>query len=272
MRSRAKRLVNDTMKNDSIYFTVVRKLLVDTLMGVIFLLLFSFALWLIWLTFFREYFDDGILGEATGEYFTSQTNVTMSSMQRFHNVVEQVPDNSEFVTSCMLCHEDLPHSKSKDTRAFLNAHGYFMTCQVCHAKHDDKMVVGYRWQDKETGHISDTPHMKGMSRITPVVVMGGLVQTIDIKDEKNFVLEYLKTNNAMDMKKEDTVWKKTHGNISTDPISCVDCHTIEKQPFLPLSELAYSASRIEELSRIEVAGMIKKYEHLYLPNLTRDSE
>jgi len=260
------------MKYNSIYLTVVRKLLVDMLMGVIFLLLFSFALWLIWLTFFREYFDDGIIGESSNEYFLSQPTASNTTTQRFHNVVKQVPDNSDFVSSCILCHEDLPHSKSKESRAFLNAHGYFMACQVCHAKHNDNLVIGYRWQDKETGNISNKPQMNGKSRISPFAIMGDQVQTLDIEDEKRFVLEFLKTNEALNIKKEDTVWKKTHGNLSTDPISCIDCHTIEKTPFLPLSELAYSASRIEELSRIEVAGMIKKYEHLYLPNLTRDSE
>lgn len=258
------------MSHNSIYISFLRKLLIDMLMSVIFLILISFALWLIWLTFFRVYFDTGITNESSNDYNLASGVISRSEdIKRFHNISTQESHKRELTSTCVLCHQDLPHFKSREKRAFLNAHGYFMVCEVCHINQDNNLVVNYQWKDKITGKYSNTVQSIGASQITPVRVVNSEVHTLEKDDVRSIVVKYLKTNEPWNLtKNKDIVWDVSHKQMLNNPVTCVDCHTNDKKPFLPFSELNYTSARVEELTRIEVAGMVKKYEHFYLPNLS----
>ncbi len=258
------------MSRNSVYLSFVKKLLIDALMSVIFLILISFALWLIWLTFFREYFDTGITNELSREHYFAGDAISRSEENtRFHNIAISNADSTESPSTCVLCHQDMPHIQVKETRAFLNAHGYFMVCDVCHINQENNQVVSYQWKEKDTGKYSKTVQKIGTSQIAPVRVENGIVHALESDKVRSFVVDYLETNQPWDIDKDkDIVWELTHKQMLKNPITCMDCHTSEKKPFLPFTELAYTTTRIEELTRIEVAGMVKKYEHFYLPNLS----
>lgn len=254
---------NDVMRQ------TVRKLLIDLLMGLILLLLISFSLWLIWLTYFRDYFDTGIIDDTKSNLSIHLTTFNNSQPRRFHNAFTPQSRKTESTPFCIMCHEDLPHIASKEKRAFLNAHGYFMACEVCHTKPDDGTAVAYRWTEQETGKIVNERPIKGKYKIAPSAIINGVLVQSKTTANRLFVLEYMQNKKIQDNTLEKAEFDITHKNLIDTPISCIDCHTVEKVPFLPYMELAYSDTRIEELRRIGVAGMIKKYEHFYLPNLTR---
>lgn len=247
----------------------VKRLLVDLLMGIIFMLLFSFSLWLIWVTFFREYFDTGIIENTKGNYFQTAATTRVKNRARFHYLEEPVSSRDESVSTCISCHDELAHFKSKDTRAFLNAHSYFMACEVCHAEIEGGGEVVYRWSDTKTGQYLNSRPDNAIAKITPTAFVRGSIQSLESATDKEFIKEYLEIKDTLNESQIKVVVERTHKNMLNSPISCIDCHTVEKKPFLPFTQLAYSTARIEELKRIEVLGMIKKYENFYMPDLSQ---
>ena len=247
---------------------LAKTLLVDLLMGIILLLLFSFAFWLIWLTFFREYFDTGIIESNQSEYMQGVRSAQVVHQKRFHNVDDAVITHNESASNCSVCHYDLPHLKSKEKRAFLNAHSYFVACEVCHNKTETGSEVIYRWSEKGTGRFLNGEPKRYTAKITPTVYVDGQVRSLESVDDKEYVMEYLKIKDTLSMDQIEKVVDRTHSDLLNKPISCNDCHTMEKNTYIPFAQLAYSEARIEELTRIEVVGMVKRYEHFFMPHLS----
>jgi hypothetical protein len=249
-----------------------RNLLVDILMGFIFLLLISFAFWLIWLTYFRDYFDTGLIESSNNEIYQREISSSGGRSSRFHFNKPPVAVVSKNSSMCRNCHEDLPHADSRDKRAFLNAHGSFMTCEICHIKFDKSSRMVYRWLDTVSGRYS-TSRLNDKDFIIAIAKRGidGALRSLNSVEEINFIMAYLEDEKRLGESRRKAVLARVHENVPDDPISCVDCHSLKQDPVLPLPELAYSEERINELTRIEVAGMVMKYEHFYLPSLTRET-
>jgi hypothetical protein len=249
-----------------------RNLLVDLLMSVIFLLLISFTFWLIWLTYFRDYFDTGIIESSEKQIYQRELSSSGGRSSRFHFNKPSVAAVSRNSSMCRNCHNDLPHADSRDKRAFLNAHGSFMTCEVCHIKFDESSRMVYRWLDTVSGSYSKNRLNEKDFRIAIAKIeIDGDLTSFNSVEEKKYIMAYLEDEKRLGESWRKAALVRVHENVPDDPISCVDCHSLKQEPVLPLSELAYSEERINELTRIEVAGMVMKYEHFYLPSLTRDT-
>lgn len=248
-----------------------RNLLVHLLMGFIFLLLISFTLWLIWLTYFRDYFDTGMLESSAIEIYQRDFNSPTGRSKRFHFTSPSVTSVSKSSSLCLSCHKDLPHVESRDKRAFLNAHGSFMACEVCHIKFDEASRMVYRWLDVVSGQYYETrPNKSDFLIAIAKREIDGDLRSINTNEEKQFIISFLEDEKRLGESWRKAALTRVHENLPDNPISCVDCHSQNQNSVLPLSELAYSEERITELSRIEVAGMVMKYEHFYLPSLTRE--
>lgn len=55
------------------------------------------------------------------------------------------------------CHNQLPHSKDKALRAFLNMHATSIQCNVCHMQHDSDGPLALTWYDLSSGRAADPP-------------------------------------------------------------------------------------------------------------------
>jgi hypothetical protein len=246
----------------------LRTLITDLFMGFIFLLLAGFALWLIWITFFREYFDTGIIEHTEMGKVENIIVVGMNKQDHFHNLDQSLLKIAKSPSVCLKCHGSYPHSKSKKIRAFLNAHVYFMACEVCHLKEQKRERVAFEWLDDKTGSIMDHSPDTVKAKIVPVEVEEGSIKRLDETGDSKFVEEYLRRRSQLDADQVAVAKERTHKNVSDTPIYCNDCHTMEKKPYLPYEELNYSKQRISEIVGTEVVGMVDKYKKFYLPNLT----
>lgn len=54
------------------------------------------------------------------------------------------------------CHDPIPHSKSKELRAFANLHSTFMSCEVCHTEHATAPLPAV-WTDLSSGAVQPPP-------------------------------------------------------------------------------------------------------------------
>ncbi len=249
----------------------VKKLFIDILMGTIFLLLLAFALWLIWITYFREHFDPGA-HQSREQTALEKATSAMDTREHFHNIDETVLIPTKSNSLCFKCHGNYPHSKAKEVRAFRNAHTFFMACEVCHLPPDKEGRVVFKWLDNDTGE--EVGKLEGEAgiygaKIIPIEIIDGMERRLDELGDEEFVEQYLAQRGKLDADQEAAAKIRLHKDIAEKPIGCDACHTNTEEPYLPYSALGYTRSRLNELTGADVVGMLKKYEDFHMPSLLR---
>ncbi|MBA3007583.1 MAG: cytochrome c family protein [Proteobacteria bacterium] len=194
----------------------------------------------------------------------------------FHHIGFDIgPDNRSY---CRSCHGDMPHDKVKDVRAFLNMHAFFVACQTCHVKLEEKDKTNvYKWYDRKTGDIVDSP-VNGaapgtyQAKIIPFVRdENGKLVRIDSEEKIQFALDYKNNEKVLSEGQKSKAKKLIHKIISKTPVTCEACHTKNK-PLLPLAELGYPQTRIDSITSTEVVGMIRNYTEFHMPKMLSPGE
>ncbi|UCE89336.1 MAG: hypothetical protein JSW10_00385 [Pseudomonadota bacterium] len=246
-----------------------KALVVDALMGAIFLLLMVFSAWLIWQYYFRapvEIPSAGVGREATKEDIRLAREYPP---RHFHNMDEVVLAGIQSGSPCIKCHGDYPHSKAdNDRRGFLNAHAWFVACETCHLKPEDRDKVIYRWYDNKTGE--EMTKLEGPAgiyggMIAPVKFDKGTVQRLDRAADVELIDEYLRTKNELNEGQQATARAKIHDVICKSPIFCDSCHT--EKGVLDFEKLLYPPRHAAHLRTIDPGAMIKTYKAFHFPNI-----
>ncbi|MBU0945735.1 MAG: hypothetical protein KJ804_19175 [Proteobacteria bacterium] len=189
----------------------------------------------------------------------------------FHHIGFDVgPDRHSY---CSSCHGDMPHdSVTKDLRAFLNMHAFFIGCQTCHSRPEGEMATGvYKWYARETGEIipspvNDAPPGTYKAKIIPFVMEKGSIVRIDSQAKRDFVEQYRLNEKELTEGQKSKSKNIIHNIVSKKPVICEECHSKEK-PLLPLADLGYSERRVDSITSTEVVGMIKNYTKFYMPKM-----
>ncbi len=189
----------------------------------------------------------------------------------FHHIdYEQVPDKRSY---CITCHGDIPHSKTKEVRAFSNMHASFIACQTCHVKLENKDRTNiFNWYSNASGEIVSSPVKEGVlpgmynSKIIPFELKDGSFQRIDNQERIDFAAEFKLNEPSLSELQKTKAKKIIHNLISKKPYSCEDCHK-KKSPVLLYRNLGYPQKRINAFLGTEVIGMIKNYSEFYMPRI-----
>jgi len=187
----------------------------------------------------------------------------------FHHIdFDFKPDNRSY---CIACHGDIPHDKHKELRAFDNMHSSFIACQACHVRLEGDAKTGvFKWYDRETGAIIESPVKEGMrpgtynAKILPFERANGTLQPVDTPERIAFVREYRETEKTLSEVQKTKAKSIIHNIVSKKPYVCEDCHQKEA-PLLPFQALGFPQHRIDTMVSNEVIGMIKKYTDFYIP-------
>jgi len=189
----------------------------------------------------------------------------------FHHIdFDFKPDKSNY---CIKCHGDLPHDKIKQLRAFGNMHASFMACQTCHIKLENGAKPGgYKWYDRETGEIVNSPVKEGVppgmysAKIMPLEQVGGQLRRVDSPERIEFAQQYSDTEKNLNELQKSKAKKIIHNIVGAKPFLCEECHRTEA-PLLPFKQLGYPQHRVDTITSTEVIGMIKNYTQFYIPNI-----
>lgn len=261
------------MHNDHTPMTAQR-FLVHVLMVTIFIILAAFSGWLVWITYFKGWYQagPGLAKKAVAR----QEMVT----EPFHGIDNAVLAGLKSKSWCLRCHEDYAHSKSNETRAMLNAHAFFMACEVCHIPPAPGDRVEYKWLSR-SDNSSPLAELKGKpgeygGKIIPFKTENGVVRRLD---ENAAAVQRLDENwatveraaaageNLEDIQKRKALMLNTqiHDDLSKKPIFCDDCH--KENGLLNFEQLLYSSQRAKTLTLSQSANVIKRYKEFYLPTL-----
>ena len=245
-----------------------KRLLVHFVMLTIGILLIAFSIWLLYLTYFKSAYR-------TGETLAKRAVPRQEMIyEPFHGVDASVLAGSKSKSWCLKCHEDLSHSKSKEVRGMLNAHSFFMACEVCHIAPKEGERFEYKWLQRGT----DIPltDLKGPpgdygGTIVPFRTGKGVSRRMDENQEAQQLLDEsaAKDSDGDLQKRKMRLNADIHKEFSPKPIFCDECHR-EEGP-LDFAQLMYSPQRAQRLTFGEGANVIKQYKEFYLPSLERSS-
>jgi len=188
----------------------------------------------------------------------------------FHNSEAKVEKDRH--NECILCHGDVPHSKKKEIRAFLNMHAFFLACETCHIQSPEKKFVWYnKINGKEDEKIDIQSYLGNTEyKLTVLKKVDGKYIPYATKDMKNYISEYIKKVGSMTPTAKSAGLKLIHKPLSERPVLCDACHTPKlNEAYLPYVEIGYPESRISRIIGNEVVGMIDKYKEFYLPEFLK---
>lgn len=196
----------------------------------------------------------------------------------YHNIALSVgPDNR---SHCIKCHGDFPHGETKQIRAFLNMHAFFLSCETCHIRPEEtEKDLVYQWYDRESGVIVENPEIGtkpidalGLKLIPCRVKEGKLVRE-DSEERIRFTEDFIRMveKETISFEEEKEALKKLHDHINPQSIQCQECHTKEK-PFLTFEKIGYSERRIGYLCSEEISRMIRDYKLFHTPTPLKEWE
>ncbi len=248
-------------------------LAVDLLMGLVFLALIGFGVWLIYIYFLRGPIDietRGFVSRTVRSEEVQPIHVEKYRLSHFHNLDDVVLKGIPSESLCVKCHGDYPHTKEKKTRSFFNAHAWFMACEVCHIRPDNAEQVNYLWLEADTGEALTTlngqPGVYG-GQIVPLIVENQAQKRLDILSvtDQEFGEEFIKLREHLDEGQVKWSLKKIHKPLAKQAVFCDECHT--RDGLLDFSQLLYSSQRVLHLQSLDMASMVKAYEEFHLPSL-----
>lgn len=211
----------------------------------------------------------------------AQKREELEKHRHFHFVADspQLPENKRPV--CFICHSDYPHSKDKRIRALMNIHTQFLVCETCHIQDKPGMRIVYKWynplSDNPQGPFYGTDYYPendmlvkgdgGLSKIAPYYKTGSIdaLRPAILKQDAPLALDYVKVRDKLSPEQREGVKNKFHENIKPKGLDCKVCHT--EKSILDFKKLGFSDTRIDNLLKLDVVGMLEKYDQFYLPNL-----
>jgi len=210
----------------------------------------------------------------------AQRQQELERRRHFHNVVADIPELPEELRPvCFICHSDLPHSKNKRIRSLMNLHTQFLVCETCHIKEKPETTIVYKWYnplnsnppgpfygtsyDPETGSLSLGKDL--ISKIAPYYKKDDKVwSAIEIQDAP-MARDFVKVRDRLTPEQRGGITNKFHEDIKAKGHDCNACHS--ENSILDFKQLGFVDNRIENLKKLVVVDMIRKYESWYLPEL-----
>jgi hypothetical protein len=152
-------------------------------------------------------------------------------------------------------------------------HNLYFACQTCHVRPQEKGdTLYYYWCDRKTGdmvvnpEIGDKPIDSLGIRLTPCVTCRREPDEDSIDQERSIADELMAKiqEEGIVRAEKKKIVRQIHEPVSEQPLACNECHTKET-PFLPLSQVGYSARRIAQVASDKITKMINEYEEFYTP-------
>lgn len=186
---------------------------------------------------------------------------------------------------CYYCHGDFPHFEQRMIRTLLNMHTQFIGCMTCHTDPEkiNEDSIELRWlnysgiditgprfgleYDGDTGYLAYTDDL--YSKIVPYLQESGTEKLLEIRESDPSAIDFVKVQGRLDGQAKDILKKSFHRNVSSKGRFCTKCHTEEDKSFIPFRELGFSDRRVNELTSLNIIGLVQKYKKFYMPELMK---
>jgi hypothetical protein len=205
--------------------------------------------------------------------------------RHFHNLLPDSP-LEEKQPVCYYCHGNMPHKREKFIRVMMNMHTQFIGCMTCHVRDIDEKEIVLKWYnysqikvvgrpfgleyDPKTGSLGETDDI--YSKIVAFVKMGGTEKMIEIPEYEPMAQDFIKIRDRLTTEEQGKVKNKFHANVAPKGRFCSRCHTEESASYIPYRSLGFSEARINDLTGLNIVGIVTKYKEFYIPTIFRGTE
>lgn len=206
----------------------------------------------------------------------------LESKRHFHNPANTLALEGK-KSVCYYCHGDFPHFQRRMIRTLLNMHTQFLGCMTCHANPEkvSEDSIALKWlnfsgidvdgprfgvdYDPETGFLVETGDF--YSKIVPYITQSGSNKLLEITEDDPMAIDFVKVQEKLKGRDREAVKKSLHNMVRPKGRFCPKCHTKEEKSFIPFRQLGFSDERIDDLTNMNIIGIVEKYEEFYMPNL-----
>jgi len=222
--------------------------------------------------------------QETSELLTTITEERMVERARhFHN--EPLQDYAQIGNKnvCFTCHGDYPHAKEPMIRTMMNMHTQFISCMTCHV--DPRKIpdeeIKFEWLNysgievkgppfgtdvnPETGYLVNTDDY--FSKIVPYRLVNGTSELLEMTESSKEVRDFVEVQDKLSDRDRIAIKNRFHKLVSPKGRFCSRCHTHANESYLPFDNLGFSERRVDELTNLNIIGLIEKYKSFYMPNL-----
>ena len=196
--------------------------------------------------------------------------------RRFHDNVPVVTIDSTLRRSeCLLCHALLPHQNDRKTRAFLNLHSRFMTCEACHAGEEARREGVFAWLDlRQEPDDHPAPPYKlltqagtGLDNFTSLIGLRVKGKELYGDLDSPRAREYLASPAPVTQARVKEIKDRFHDRIRSGPQSgagCGECH-VGQGGLVDFEALGFDEDRARELRSSAITASVIDNEIFFLP-------
>lgn len=206
----------------------------------------------------------------------------LEDARHFHNPANTLALEGK-KSVCYYCHGDFPHFQKRMIRTLLNMHTQFIGCMTCHADPEkaDENLITLKWlnfsgidvegdhfgidYDNNTGYLVETDDF--FSKIVPYLNTNGSEQLLEITEDDPIAIDFVKVQSQLQGQNREAVKKSLHRMVQPKGRFCTRCHSEREQSFVPFEDLGFSEARIDDLTNMNIIGLVEKYKEFYMPNL-----
>ncbi|MDH5408665.1 MAG: hypothetical protein OEZ33_06295 [Gammaproteobacteria bacterium] len=207
-------------------------------------------------------------------------------MRHFHNEPEKDVLSMGKQQVCFYCHGDYPHSKKPMIRTLMNMHTQFIGCMTCHndSRKVDEKSLRFSWLnysgvpvsgppfgtsiDPKTGNLVATDDV--YSKIVATSEEDGKSILLELTEDNQAVKEFLEVREKLTDTDKEAMKKRFHRTVASKGRFCTSCHTNNPaKAYLPLAKLGFSERRVNDLTNLNIVGIVQKYKKFYIPSLTK---
>ncbi|RUM42565.1 MAG: hypothetical protein DSY34_01655 [Desulfurobacterium sp.] len=165
---------------------------------------------------------------------------------------------------CSACHTFAAHKKDEKYAPFYNAHGTFMSCNVCHFV---KEGVTYKWAEIKDGKVVllEDGDFYGLKYIQSDerVFLSGEDSSAKIVPVYNGAPVELPLKGNGNLLRDNKAVASMHNALSEEALKCEDCHTRDGK--MDFEALGFSPERVNDLEENEIVKGLKEYETIHFP-------
>ena len=107
----------------------------------------------------------------------------------------------------------------------------------------------------------------GLTKIAPFYKAGisDELKPAILEQDAPMARDYMKVRDQLSPEQREGVKNKFHENIKPKGFDCKVCHS--EQSILNFKQLGFTDTRIDNILKLDVIGMLDKYDQFYLPEL-----
>lgn len=165
---------------------------------------------------------------------------------------------------CSACHTFAAHKKDRKFSPFYNAHGTFMSCNVCHFA---KPGITYSWAEIKDGKVvllkkGDFYGLRYI-KVGNRVMLSGEESNAKIVPVYNGVPVEIPLKGNENLLKDVTAVARMHNALTDHPLKCDDCHKVNGK--LDFKALGFSDERVKDLEHNEIVKGLEEYKTIHFP-------